>query len=133
MIHVVNAAHAHCQAGDVLRASAATAAGKAYFLSQGEPVNCWQWIDELLAAAELPPVDRAISLTAAWHLGHVLEVTHRLLRRPGEPRMTRFLAAQLARSHYFDISRARRDLGYEPLVSTAEGMRQMPGELATVS
>ena len=39
--------------------------------------------------------------------------------------MTRFLAAQLSTSHWFDISAARRDLGYEPRVSTAEGMRRL--------
>ena len=128
-IHVVNAAQAHCQAADALFAPDARAAGKAYFLRQGTPVNCWNWINELLAVAQLPPVHRTISLRAAWHLGHALEHVHHLLRRPGEPRMTRFLAAQLGRSHYFDISRARRDLGYEPLVSTDEGMKQLAGEL----
>ena len=36
--------------------------------------------------------------------------------------MTRFLADQLATSHYFDISRARKDLGYEPRISTEDGL-----------
>jgi nucleoside-diphosphate-sugar epimerase len=44
--------------------------------------------------------------------------------------MTRFLAAQLATSHFFDISRARCHLGYEPRVSTADGMRRLAAELA---
>jgi nucleoside-diphosphate-sugar epimerase len=39
--------------------------------------------------------------------------------------MTRFLAAQLATSHWFDISAARRDLGYEARVSSVEGMRRL--------
>jgi nucleoside-diphosphate-sugar epimerase len=39
--------------------------------------------------------------------------------------MTRFLAAQLSTSHWFDISAARRDLGYQPRVSTAEGMQRL--------
>jgi 2-alkyl-3-oxoalkanoate reductase len=42
----------------------------------------------------------------------------------GEPRMTRFLADQLATSHYFDISRARRELGYEPRIGTDEGLEK---------
>jgi nucleoside-diphosphate-sugar epimerase len=49
----------------------------------------------------------------------------RLSGRTDEPRMTRFLAAQLATSHWFDISRAKTDFGYGPLVSTAEGMRRL--------
>jgi nucleoside-diphosphate-sugar epimerase len=39
--------------------------------------------------------------------------------------MTRFLAAQLGTSHFFNISRARRELSYTPQVSTAEGMRRL--------
>jgi nucleoside-diphosphate-sugar epimerase len=37
--------------------------------------------------------------------------------------MTRFLAEQLAHSHWFAIAAARRDFGYEPIVTTAQGMR----------
>jgi nucleoside-diphosphate-sugar epimerase len=47
------------------------------------------------------------------------------MRLKREPPMTRFLAAQLATSHWFDIAAARRDLGYKPRVSTAEGMERL--------
>lgn len=39
--------------------------------------------------------------------------------------MTRFLAAQLARDHYFDISAAKQVLGYRPSLSTAEGLGRL--------
>jgi nucleoside-diphosphate-sugar epimerase len=42
-----------------------------------------------------------------------------------EPQMTRFLAEQLAKSHWFSIASARKDFGYEPRVSTQEGMDRM--------
>ncbi len=136
MIYVENAAAAHLQAADALASAgsplaspgspgAAIPAGKAYFLSQGEPVNCWQWIDEILALADLPPVKKSISLGAAWKIGAVCEAAYRLLRLSGEPPMTRFLAAQLGTSHWFDISAARRDFGYQPRISTPEGMRRL--------
>lgn len=128
MIFVENAAAAHLQAADALRPGAAVC-GRAYFISQGEPVNCWQWIDELLALAGLPPVKKSISFAAAWRAGAVLEAAWSILRLKGEPPMTRFLAAQLAKSHYFDISVAQRDFGYQPHVSTASGMQQLAAEL----
>lgn len=125
MIYVENAARAHLQAADALQREASPVAGRAYFISQGEPVNCWDWINEILALAGLPPVRKAISRPAAWAAGTVLEGLWTVLGRRDEPRMTRFLAAQLATSHHFDISAARRDFGYRPLVSTAAGMQRL--------
>ena len=123
-IYVSNAAEAHLQAADALSQVSAVA-GQAYFLSQGKPVNCWDWIGDLLALAGLPPLERSISLRGAWFAGQTLEAFHRLLGIRSEPRMTRFLAAQLATSHYFDISKSRRDFGYQPSISTEEGMRRL--------
>jgi nucleoside-diphosphate-sugar epimerase len=129
MVYIDNAAEAHLLAARAL-VPGSPAAGRAYFISQGEPVNCWDWIDELLGLAGLAPTPKRMSVrTAAW-IGAVLERLWWLVPGPGEPPMTRFLAAQLGTSHYFDISRARSDLGYEPRVSTAEGMRRLAAELA---
>jgi len=125
MIYVENAAEAHLQAADALAEQNSPVAGNAYFLSQGKPVNCWQWIDEILAIADLPPVKKSISFNNAWRLGAILEVVFRGLRLSGEPPMTRFLAAQLATSHWFDLSAARRDFGYDPSISTVEGMQRL--------
>jgi nucleoside-diphosphate-sugar epimerase len=122
---VENAAEAHLLAADALADNDSPAAGKAYFLSQGEPVNCWQWIDEILALVDLPPVEKSISASAAWRIGGACETTWRLLRLHSEPPMTRFLAAQLTTSHWFDFSAARSDLGYRPRVSTAQGMERL--------
>ena len=127
-IFVENAAAAHLQACDALQPNSPVA-GQAYFLSQGEPVNCWQWINELLALAQLPPVTKSISLRAAWAIGSVCETAWKLAGRASDPPMTRFLAAQLATHHYFDISKARRDFGYSPLISHAAGMQRLAATL----
>jgi nucleoside-diphosphate-sugar epimerase len=123
-VYVENAAEAHLLAAEAL-APGSPVAGRAYFISQGEPVNCWQWIDSLLAAQGLPPCSKSLSLPAALVVGATLELFYRLFRLSGEPPMTRFLAAQLARCHYFDIGAARRDFGYEPRISMEEGMRRL--------
>lgn len=124
MVYVENAAAAHLQAADALHADSPVG-GRAYFISQGEPVNCWDWINEILGLAGIAPVDKSISLQAAWRIGSLLETAYRVMRKQSEPRMTRFLAAQLATSHYFDLTRAREDFGYSPSISTAEGMRRL--------
>ena len=122
--YVENAADAHIQAANALKPGSAVA-GKAYFISQGEPVNCWDWINKQLAIAGLHPVRRSVSFATAWKLGACFETVYRLLGLRSDPPMTRFLAAQMARSHYFSIARAKADFGYSPAVSTAEGMRRM--------
>ncbi len=124
IVYVDNAATAHLQAGDILAAGGACG-GKPYFISQGEPVVLWSWVNELLDALGAPRVERAVSYAAARRIGGVLEVAYRLLGIRSEPPMTRFLAAQLAKSHYFDISGARRDFGYVPTVTTAEGLERL--------
>lgn len=124
MIYVDNAAAAQLQAAEALVPGAAVC-GRAYFLSQGAPVNCWQWIDEILALVDLPPVRRRVPLGVAWTAGWAMEAVYRLTGRQTEPRMTRFLALQLGTSHFFDIAAARRDIGYRPQVSTAEGMQRL--------
>ncbi len=123
-VYVENAAAAHLLAADVLD-STRPISGKAYFITNGEPVNCWQWINEILQVAGIPPVTRKISLASAYAAGAVMEGLWTVLRRGDEPPMTRFLAAQLGTSHSFDISAARRDLGYEPRVSMTEGMQRL--------
>ncbi len=122
--YIDNAAQAHLQAADALGPTA-RCAGRSYFLSQGEPVRLWDWLNEILAGVELPPAKRTISYATAYRLGRLLEVVYRVLAIHREPIMTRFLATQLAHSHYLDISAARRDFGYRPSVSTAEGVARL--------
>jgi nucleoside-diphosphate-sugar epimerase len=123
-VYVDNAAEAHLLAGDRL-APGSPIAGKAYFITQGEPVAFWGLIDRILAAAGLPGVTRTVSARAAYVGGWMLETIHALLRLRSEPRMTRFLARELSTAHWFNIGAARRDLDYVPKVSTEEGLRRL--------
>jgi nucleoside-diphosphate-sugar epimerase len=121
--YIDNVVHAHILAAKNL-AGKATAGGKAYFISQGTPVNLWSWINELFASMTIPAIQSSLSESAAFALGAVLELLYTVGHVNSEPRMTRFLAEQLAKSHYFSITNARKDLGYEPLVSIEEGLQR---------
>ena len=123
MTYIDNAATAHLQAAAALT-EGSPVNGQAYFIGDAAPVNMWEWINELLAHLELPPVRRSISYAAASRIGLAMEMVHTVLPFLGQPRLTRFLASQFATSHYFDHGKAKRDFGYDPQVSNAEGMRR---------
>ena len=121
LTYVEDAARAHLQAADAL-APSSPLSGKAYFISQDEPVNLWGFVKELLVRLGLPPIKRKVPLWAARGMGAAFELLYRTLHLPGEPRLTRFLASELALSHYYNISRAKQDFGYSPQYSMAEAM-----------
>jgi nucleoside-diphosphate-sugar epimerase len=128
--YIDNAADAHLLAADKLRPGSAIA-GRAYFITNGEPVELWDFLNRVFAAAGVPPVTRTVSVWKAKLAGRVLEGVYRLLRLPGEPAMTRFVASQLSTSHWYDITAARRDLGYEPRVSIDEGLKRLAETFST--
>ena len=121
---VDNAAQAHLDAFDHLKPGAACA-GKAYFISNGEPRPLRDVVNALLAAAGAPQVQGSIPFGVAYGLGAVLEALWLGLRLKGEPPMTRFLAEQLSTTHWYDISAARRDFGYTPQVSMDDGLARL--------
>ena len=119
-----NAAQAHVDAFDHLAVGAACA-GKPYFISNGEPRTAREMVNALLGAVGAPQVRGTIPFGVAYAVGAVLEGAWRVLPLEGEPPMTRFLAEQLATTHWYDISAARRDFGYAPHVNFDEGLRRL--------
>jgi nucleoside-diphosphate-sugar epimerase len=123
--YIDDAVQAHLLAGDLLLAGGDEARrinGRPYFVSSGEPVEVWEFVNRLLMAAGVPPIQRSVSLRTALAVGWVFEKAHALSGGEGDPRMSRWIVRQLTNSRWFDISAARRDLGYEPRVSLEEGM-----------
>ncbi len=127
-VFIENAADAHLLAADVL-APAATCAGKAYFISNGEPVELWDMVNRMLAAAGLPPVTRSVPVPVAMALAWGFETFSRVTGSEREPRLTRFVVREMSTAHWFDISAAKRDFGYVPKVTTEEGLRRLAEHL----
>ena len=67
----------------------------------------WEWINQLLTSLGEPPVTRRLSLSTAFALGAVCETLWRVLPVTTEPPMTRFIAAELAKDHWFNLAAAR--------------------------
>lgn len=121
--HVKNAAHAHVLAFKQIAKD--KIAGEAYFIGQERPVNCWEFINLMLASAGAPTVTKKISFRVAYHLGYVFEKIYSVFKIYRDPPMTRFVALQLSHSHYYSHQKAKRDLGYEVQVTIEDGLKEL--------
>jgi 2-alkyl-3-oxoalkanoate reductase len=121
---VDNAARAHLDAAKRLTPGSPLA-GRAYFISQGDPRRVKDLINAILETAGLPPVKKSIPLPVAYVAAWFLEVGYRMFHVANEPPVTRLSVLEMGRDHYFDISAARRDFGYHPAVSIEEGLERM--------
>lgn len=122
--YIDNAADAHVMAADALTPGRPPA-GKAYFISNGEPVVLWDFLNRVISDTGLPPVTRSVPTWLAKCGAGLVESLYRLFGMDGEPPMTRFVAEQLSTSHWYDISAAKRDFGYTPRVSNEEGLKRL--------
>jgi nucleoside-diphosphate-sugar epimerase len=122
--YVDNAAQAHFDAFEHLALGVACA-GRAYFISNGEPKPARDIVNALLAAAGAPPVTKTLPFPVAYAIGAACEAAWTVLPLKGEPPLTRFLAEQLSTTHWYDMAPATRDFGYVPRVSIAEGLARL--------
>lgn len=128
-VYIDDAARAHLLACEALDGDG-VAAGKVYFITQGEPAEVGELIDGIVEAAGLDPIEANVPAKVAYGMGWVFETLYKLFRKKEEPLMTRFVAKQLSTDHYFDISAARCDLGYEPEYTIDEGLEKLGEWLA---
>jgi len=123
-IYIDNAADAHILAAEKLK-SDPSLSGNIYFISQDQPVSKWYLADQFLLAAGLEPIKGRISATSAYIAGIVFEFFYGLFCIKKDPPMTKFAAKELATSHWFDITKAKKELGYVPAVSIEQGLKHL--------
>jgi nucleoside-diphosphate-sugar epimerase len=123
--YVENASQAHILAFQKLLSEPEVVAGKAYFIGQG-PIKIWDFINDVLDLYQVPRLKKQISFKTAYRIGSLLETTYSLFgMTKKEPPMTRFVAMQLAKDHYFDHTNAERDLGWKPKYSIEDGLKKL--------
>ncbi|MCH2615327.1 MAG: NAD-dependent epimerase/dehydratase family protein [Opitutales bacterium] len=122
LTYIDNVVDAHLWAEASLDNTTNNPGGKAYFISNDEPVSLWQWINELLESQGIPHIEKKMDFQRAMRIGLLIETVWKILNLRSEPPMTRFVASELAKDHWFNISAAKRDLAYQPRVSMKAGM-----------
>ena len=122
--YIDNAALAHILAAEALEINS-NCAGKTYFISNDEPLPMKELINKILAAANLPAVTKTIPTQLAYTISMMMEVTYKIFNLKGEPIMTRFVARQLSCAHWYDLTAAKNDFGYQASVTIDEGMERL--------
>ncbi len=126
--YIDNAALAHILAAEALETKN-NCAGKAYFISNDEPITMKELINRILAAANLPAVTKTIPAKLAYTIGMMMEFVYKIFKLKEEPIMTRFIARQLSCAHWYDLTAAKNDLGYQAKVTIDEGMERLKASL----
>jgi len=114
--YIQNAVDAHVLAFEKLSPQSALA-GQAYFIGQERPVVLWDFINDILARHNLPKITKKVPARLAFNIGLFFESWYKFFKMNGEPPMTRFVALQFSRSHYFSHQKAKNDFGYDPKIS----------------
>ncbi|AGH81113.1 3-beta hydroxysteroid dehydrogenase/isomerase [Psychromonas sp. CNPT3] len=127
--YIDNAVYAHLLSALELHKPQPKCAGKVYFISDDEPIFMADMLNKILACQHLPKVTERVPASLAYVFGAILECVYFCLNKQQEPMLTRFVAKQLSTSHYFNISNAKKDLGYHPLINISEGMQHLKKSL----
>jgi nucleoside-diphosphate-sugar epimerase len=100
-------------------------AGGVYFVTDGEPVVFRDFLERMLATQDVSVPDKSVPAGVATAAAATAERAWRLLRRPGPPPLTRFAVWVSSKECTLDISRARTELGYEPVRTRDEGLAEL--------
>ena len=117
--HVDNVVHG------LLLAAQRGARGGVYFVTDGEPVVFRDFVTRLLATQGVTPPDRSLPVGVARAVAAAAETAWRLLPLPGRPPVTRFAVWVSALETTIDITRARTELGYEPVRTIDQGLEEL--------
>ncbi|XP_060644407.2 short-chain dehydrogenase/reductase family 42E member 1 [Anolis sagrei] len=116
-VHVDNLVQAHILAAEALGPSKAhRAAGQAYFISDGRPVNNFEFFQPLVEGLGYPFPTLRLPLSLIYFFAFLTEMLHLAVRHlyNFQPLLTRTEVYKTGVTHYFSPEKAKRELGYEP-------------------
>jgi nucleoside-diphosphate-sugar epimerase len=126
--HLTSTTHVDNTVEGLVLGAARGKPGGVYFVTDGEPVVFREFISDLLTTAGVEPPERNLPAPVARAVATSSEGIWRGLRLKSSPPLTRLAYWLSAQECTIDISRARAELGYEPVISREEGLEQLHRE-----
>jgi nucleoside-diphosphate-sugar epimerase len=99
--------------------------GHTYYVTDDHPRTVREFIGGLIETQGVTPSERSVPRPVATLLATTMEGVSKLARRPTAPALTRWIVCVMARNRSYDITAAKRDLGYEPSVTFEQGLTSM--------
>ena len=99
--------------------------GRAYFVADDGTRTLKDFLSALAATRDIRIPNRSVPSAVLRPIARVLEKTWKLARRPGPAPITPFAVCVMSRSLTIRTDRARRELGYVPIVGVDEGLRAL--------
>lgn len=126
--YVENVAHAHICAEQTLASEvgAKKAGGQAYFITNMDPIKFWEFMSLILEGLGYKRPSTKIPVTFMMPIAHMVESTYKLLSRYGMPvpQLTPSRIRLLSCNRTFNCSKAKDQIGYEPIVSLKDGLEK---------
>ncbi|HMC50159.1 MAG TPA: NAD-dependent epimerase/dehydratase family protein [Solirubrobacterales bacterium] len=123
--NVTDTTHVDNVVEGLILAAAKGRSGEAYFVTDGDPVVFREFVSELLRTQGVEPPDRSLPAWSAAPMARVCEAAWKLLPLTGEPPMTAFRSWLLTQECTIDISKARAELDYAPIISHEKGLAEL--------
>lgn len=124
--YIDNLIDALLSAEGALAGPGAVGNGEAYFISNGEPMDFFDFVGRVLDGLGLPPIRGRVPFAIAFGAAAVAERWQAMRGAPmgAEDGLSTFAVRYMCTHHYFSIAKAQRDLGYAPRVDLDEGIRR---------
>jgi nucleoside-diphosphate-sugar epimerase len=120
--YVTNVVDAHLCAFSKIVEAPHTISGEAFFIGQG-PVKLWDFINDVLVLYDKRPIKKKVPFSVAFSVGALFELFYKILGIFNhDPQMTRFVALQLSKDHYYNHDKAKRLLGWQPKVTLQQAL-----------
>lgn len=105
--------------------------GGIYFATDGAPVEFRPFVTALLASQNVTPSARSLPRRVAWIIATVVETIWGWLRLTSAPPTTRMAVKLMGGAVTLDDGKARRELGYAPLVTVEAGLQELAASAAS--
>jgi len=103
--------------------------GEVYNITNGEPREFKQILEELFSEMEIKPKYKKFKFETIFNIASGIEKIYKTFKIYHEPPLTKYTVATLGHSQTLNIDKAKNDLGYKAKITLSEGIKKYAREI----